>query len=132
MIQANELRIGHLVKDKDGKIIKVTSINQFYIGVDYSTETIEHSFDDIFSIDLELRILTNSGFSPVKNRKLFNLKPKICYQRMYPPKTRNDECFLVIIKDEGEFNHVVPADNAKDCSFIPIKSVHQLQNLFLH
>ncbi len=85
---------------------------------------------DCSSIPIKDELLKSCNFQTIRNRITFRVVPKVAYELKYQPKGIMDYCYLVIVKDNNVFNHVVPADNDKDCCFIPINSLHQLQNLY--
>lgn len=68
--------------------------------------------------------LFSNKFVKVYNTRFFNITPNIAYRRYY--KYKNDQCPIFVIKHNGEFCHVVPAINALECTFIPIKTPQQL------
>ncbi len=138
MIDAKELRIDnyvHLINSDT--FYRITEIG--YSEIEYpryeasgiSSEAVFRTYiENLNPIPITEELLLKSGFKKIRNRITFRIVPRISYELKYKPKDRNDACFLVFVKDNGEFNHVVPADNDKECSFVPIKSIHQLQNLY--
>lgn len=71
--------------------------------------------------------LFSNEFVKVHNTRFFNITPNVAYRRYY--KFKNDQCPIFVIKHNGEFCHVVPAINALECTFIPIKTPEQLRLL---
>lgn len=133
MINIRELRIGNYVNVRNTSGNKsvsgiVFSINDSLVSVKGNTNPYDYHL--LEPIPLTEEILLNNKFEKIKNRITFRIVPRIAYELKYKPKGCNDVCFLVFIKDNGEFNHVVPADNDKECALIPVKSLHQLQNLY--
>ena len=133
MIDSKELRIGNWVSLKELKkaekvYYQVVSIIKEKVSLDKDENT--YSINQLEPIRLTNRILEDLGFKMIFDRLTFRMIPRVAYELRYVPCGRKDECFLVMIEDEGCYNHVLPADNSKGCSFVPIESVHQLQNLY--
>lgn len=141
MIEANDLRVGNCVEYKgEQKIIHqissgyengVVSFEDHISKVsDFKNEYTIFPLTDVQPILLTEEILLKCGFKPITNRKTFLIKLKEAFEFRYIPLGQRDECYLVIVKDEGKYCHIVPADSSKGCSFIPLESFHRLQNLY--
>nr|WP_320058789.1 hypothetical protein [uncultured Bacteroides sp.] len=138
MIDVRELRIGNNVLYQ-GNQVEVTGISIGYINVrTFSKESVtptrlendQLNAKDCTPIPITEELLEKCKFEKIRNRITFRVVPRIAYEFKYQPEGLMDYCYLVIVKDNNTFNHVVPADNDKECCFIPIKSFHQLQNLY--
>ena len=137
MIDIKELRIGNYVLYKDKKV-RITGI---VLGSDNAKDAFKEDTllgdknerlnrSDCSSISITDELLKSCNFQTIRNRITFRVLPRVAYELKYQPSGIMDYCYLVIVKDNNVFNHVVPADNDKDCCFIPINSLHQLQNLY--
>lgn len=120
MIEPKELRIGNYVEYPLIGISKIDSGHDIDMAIENS----------ITYIPLSEEILLKCRFESKKDINIFRITPKIVYEFKYQPIGKNDKCFLYLLKYENCFNHVVPADNNLDCSFIPVMYLHQLQNLY--
>lgn len=138
MIDVKELRIGNYVLCQ-GKKVQITGIQ---LGSDNAQESFGEdtlfggpknerlNTNDCIAISITDELLNSCNFRTIRNRITFRVVPRVAYELKYQPKGIIDYCYLVVVKDNNVFNHVVPADNDKDCCFIPINSLHQLQNLY--
>lgn len=138
MINISELRIGNIVSTNRGNGIisclrimdkKDISHNNLPIevtlhcGAKYNVDEI-----DLEPVVFDYNLLKDYGGEP-RNVNLYNkIKEVECVEFVY--SVNGNKCPFLLIDINGCYNHVLPSYNALECVFNPIKSLHQLQNLY--
>lgn len=71
--------------------------------------------------------LVDRGFIIDRDRNIFNITPDVMYRFDY--QINGDDCPVFITLFNGEYCHVVPANNSIKCAFVPIRSMKQIDQL---
>ncbi len=124
MINAQQLRIGNLVKDDTGRIGKVLSIAEksIRLKMEHSTLKIDtghaHEGVDVEPIELSPSLLEQFGFE--KSHSIFWVIDKGVYT------------FLIKLYDDGGFRFTVQLDDDPPMTIGIYKYLHTLQNLIFN
>ena len=133
-IKEQEFRIGNLVQDKDGVVLKVDGINVGGLMVSNADNMCYMEAKDLFPVPMSEQILIDAGFEPISGYSLSNEERGYIQRdgiKIHPSKhiyvrtvaTRNNKDFFSV------FNH-------SECDIQQIQYIkkvefaHEFQNIF--